>query len=240
MSVQDRIAKLEGLLARVRRNAAAPRGATAELIEDEVVSSAPMIAGEQVFKEEPRAVEPLDLETTPAPASSRRPRMPATMDEALAGAAAHMERPITRPPESGAEPATEAHIPQAPLRPTTEQLGQTVHLEEGPHADFELDEPLSDTGASASPLSEPSSLEQDLPSGAGTFDAGLAPPPEASAELERFPRRAPGSERGAEEPERVSRPEVQANVVDFEGAPRSSAPRSLLELVDASLSLSGE
>jgi hypothetical protein len=182
-----------------------------------------------------------------APASSRRPRMAASMDEALAGAAAHMEPPMTPPPESGPSPSTgvsELAIPQAPARPaslfpaveypTTEQLGQTVSLEEGPSADLELDEPLSETGEDGLDLGAPhegAHLEAELPAaGAGMFDMALPSPPEAREELERV-------RLGQVQADVVARPLISTNVVDFVSAGSQTRPGSFLELLDNSLSV---
>ncbi len=182
-----------------------------------------------------------------APASSRRPRIAASMDEALAGAAAHMEPPMTPPPESGPAPSagvSELAIPQAPARPasifpaveypTTEQLGQTVTLEEGPSADLELDEPLSETGDDGLDLSAPQEgahLEAELPAaGAGMYDLGLASPPEAREELERV-------RLGQVQADVVARPLISTNVVDFVSAGAQTRPGSFLELIDGSLSV---
>lgn len=308
MSVQSRIARLEGLLGRVQRNASRPRavGATAlpavaesapeaqapsfvrratppaplmDEVDDLLGAESPAApvaaeldspASEEIFiieepaPAEPVAVAPNELvfeepafeEERPsqrrpdfgglelveeAPASSRRSRVASTMDEALAGAAAQLEPPMTPPPESGPElSSAELRIPQAPPRPvsvlpTTEQLGQTVSLEEGPSADLELDEPLSETEEDlyAEAPAETTHLEAELPAAsAGMFDEGLASPPGAREELERV-------RLGEVQANVVARPVISTNVVDFVGASERHQPASFLALVDGSLSLGG-
>jgi hypothetical protein len=223
------------------------------LAEDELVieEPQPVLASDLTFEDEegtqPASERPgfEGLELEEPPASSRRPRVASSMDEALAGAAAHMEPPMTPPPESGPAPSTgaaELVIPQAPARPasifpaveypTTEQLGQTVTLEEGPSADFELDEPLSETGEDElGAPHEGAQLEAELPAaGAGTFEQGLASPPEAREELERV-------RLGQVQADVVARPIISTNVVDFVNAGSRTRPGSFLDLVDGSLSL---
>ncbi len=174
-----------------------------------------------------------------APASSRRPRVASTMDEALAGVAARMEAPLTPPPESGPEPSagpSELRIPQAPARPisvlpTTEQLGQTVTLEEGPAADFELDEPLSEAEEELAAAPEAAHLEAELPAASvGTFDQELASPPGAREELERV-------RLGEVQAQVVARPVISTNVVEFVNAGGERRVESFLALIDGSLSL---
>lgn len=222
-----------------------PPGAEPELVATAAKTPAPELTFDESFEEveTPSSVRPefggLDL-VEEAPASSRRPRVASTMDEALAGAAARMEAPLTPPPESGPEPSagpTELHIPQAPARPvsvlpTTEQLGQTVSLEEGPAADFELDEPLSETEEdllAGSP--EAAHLEAELPAAnVGTFEQGLASPPGAREELERV-------RLGEVQAQVVARPVISTNVVEFVNAGGERGAESFLALIDGSLSL---
>ncbi len=167
------------------------------------------------------------------PASSRRAHVATSMDEALAGAAAHLE------PPPASEPAPAVAAPAEPARPesvfpTTEQLGQTVALEEGSLEELELDEPLSEAeepelDMSMSPEAE--QLEADLPAaGGGAYDAALASPPEARQELERV-------RLGQVQADVVARPLISTNVVDFVNASSREHPGSFLELLDQSLSL---
>ena len=148
------------------------------------------------------------------PASSSRSKIAGTMDEALAQAAEHVEiqegREVplkTPPPESGPQAAMapmpapaapdldellEADIlPVAGVHaavPTTEQLGQTIDLEEarGPH--LELDHPA----AAAHVEAPPEELEVTLPGRqfGGGYQDDLMPPPEAREDLDAHLKRA--------------------------------------------------
>lgn len=177
----------------------------------------------------------------PAPESSRR--VAASMDEALAGVAERQEAPKTIPPESGPEPLTgvEAEFGQGRTEtefghgvqqgPTTEQLGQTIQLEEGPRAEFELDEPLAEPIEEVT--AETSTLEAELPSGAGIYDQELTPPPDAREELERV-------RLGEVRAQVVARPVISTNVVEFLQAQERPAAESFVGWVDASLGLGGD
>jgi hypothetical protein len=159
----------------------------------------------------PAAQSSLDDEP---PASSSRNRIAGTMDEALARAAEQMEiqegREVplkTPPPESGPQAAMAPlpagiHAPPAPdldelleadilpthssghAVPTTEQLGQTIDLEEarGPH--LELDHPAAAAPIAAEASSE--ELEVTLPQRefGGGYQDDLMPPPEARQDLD--------------------------------------------------------
>ncbi|NLE84815.1 MAG: hypothetical protein GX607_00310 [Myxococcales bacterium] len=279
----ETLTKLEGLLERVRRNAAAPRPQRRPVVattgvaspttsaeadeERRAVAPAPdmvegtrppgIFLGKEAAREEEGPIEEelsreeltddaqlleldepalegvqgLEEEAEEEPESSRR--VAASMDEALAGAADRLE-PKTIPPESGPEPVTEAELARRKDAagfdvPTTEQLGQTVPLEEGPHADFELDEPLNE------PLREraadASFLEAELPSGRA-YGEHLAPPPNAREELERV-------RLGEVRAEVVVRPLISTNVVEFIEAHRGERPTGFAAIVDESLSLGG-
>ena len=158
-----------------------------------------------------------DRQSDEPPASSSRHRVAGTMDEALARAAEQIEHedgrevPLkTPPPESGPQAAMALpvgiHAPLAPDieelleadilpvggvhadLPTTEQLGQTIELEEarGPH--LELDSALA-----AAPEHEQSheELEVTLPRRefGGGYQHDLMPPPEARQELDAHRQR---------------------------------------------------
>lgn len=170
-----------------------------------------------------------------APASSRR--VAASMDEALAGAADQLESPKTVPPESGPEPLGSGELelrqslPGQDLRvPTTEQLGQTVSLEEGAPADFELDEPLHEPPAVGG---EESQLEAELPSGGAGYREDLASPPGAREELERV-------RLGEVRAEVIARPIISTNVVEFIQAQSGQRPQSFAALLDEALSLGAD
>ena len=144
------------------------------------------------------------------PVSSSRSRIAGTMDEALARAAEQMEiqegREVplkTPPPESGPQAAM-APMPAPPAPdidelleadilpvsstsspasvPTTEQLGQTIDLEEARGPRLELDHPVAASAATA-PAEE---LEVTLPRRefGGGYQDDLMPPPEARQDLD--------------------------------------------------------
>ncbi|MEO7036511.1 MAG: hypothetical protein ABI548_21380 [Polyangiaceae bacterium] len=148
------------------------------------------------------------------PASSSRHKVAGTMDEALARAAEQIdfdegrEVPLkTPPPESGPQEAMPLpmgiHAPLAPdieelleadilpaggvyaAVPTTEQVGQTIDLEEarGPH--LELDSALSHPAPLHAELPH-EELEVTLPRRefGGGYQDDLMPPPEARQELD--------------------------------------------------------
>lgn len=199
-----------------------------ELLEDDIVEMSPTaVAVEAVVPEARPAADELDFEDEEdagagiaaaaeeePPVSSSRSKVPGTMDEALAHAAAQMEiqegREVplkTPPPESGPQAAM-APMPPSPAPdldelleadilpvagahaagPTTEQLGQTIDLEEarGPH--LELDHPV----AAAHEEVPPEELEVTLPGRqfGGGYQEDLMPPPEARDDLDAHMKRA--------------------------------------------------
>lgn len=176
-----------------------------------------------------------------APESHSSPRA-VSLERAFADS--EEEAPLTPPPQSGAELSAGPQFPPQE-RPTLEQLGETISLEEGPSRDFELDEPLTDPDSppSSAELEEPvapssrhsdlSSLEADLPASQSLGFDSLQAPPEARAELERIRL----GETGVLEAHVVSRPQLSTNVVDFVSVHRSFQPETFAELVDASLEL---
>jgi hypothetical protein len=145
------------------------------------------------------------------PVSSSRSKIAGTMDEALARAAEQMEiqegREVplkTPPPESGPQAAM-APMPAPPAPdidelleadilpvmgmsspasvPTTEQLGQTIDLEEARGPRLELDHPVAASAVAAAPTEE---LEVTLPQRefGGGYQDDLMPPPEARQDLD--------------------------------------------------------
>lgn len=152
------------------------------------------------------------------PASSKRARIPDTIDHAVAQAEREAvliddgrEVPLkTPPPESGPQeapaPAAALAAPPAPdfdqllddlpplshearrLGPSPEQLGETIDLEEAVGPTIELEPERPFTPAPL--VSE--ELEVTLPFGryAGNYDEALVPPPEAREELEEHRRRS--------------------------------------------------
>jgi hypothetical protein len=167
------------------------------------------------------------------PASSSRHRVAGTMDEALARAAQQIEHedgrevPLkTPPPESGPQAAVALpagiHAPLAPdieelleadilpvggvnaAQPTTEQLGQTIDLEEARGPQLELD----------SALAAPAPVHQELPNEelevtlprrefGGGYQHDLMPPPEARQDLDAHMQRT-GEEPIAPPPESLA------------------------------------
>lgn len=154
------------------------------------------------------------------PASSSRSRVPGTMDEALARAAEQIqieegrEVPLlTPPPESGPQAAMPLppgiQAPFAPdlddlleaeiarpggvhrAHPTSEQVGQTIELEEARGPSLELDHPAP---FNPEPLDEElptEELEVTLPGRVfvGGYQDDLMPPPEAREELDAHRQR---------------------------------------------------
>jgi hypothetical protein len=156
-------------------------------------------------------------ETEQPPASSQRSRVASTMDEALAAAAEHeSEREVplkTPPPESGPQEApmpmgfsapgapdvdallggeldipTRADALGTPAGPTTEQLGQTIDLEEARGPSLELAHQVAEEAPAAVPPVE--ELEVALPGRgiSGGYDDDLQPPPEATTTRRRQSR----------------------------------------------------
>ncbi|HYQ29745.1 MAG TPA: hypothetical protein VER04_21100 [Polyangiaceae bacterium] len=153
------------------------------------------------------------------PASSSRSKIAGTMDEALARAAEQIqleegrEIPLkTPPPESGPQAAVALpagmHAPLSPdieelleadivpsgvqaTAPTTEQLGQTIDLEDARGPSLELDQPAPfiPEGLQEDLVNE--ELEVTLPGRefAGVYQDDLMLPPEARQELEAHQQR---------------------------------------------------
>ena len=216
-----------------------------------------------------------DVEEEP-PSSSRR-AIASSMDEALADAAAREVPLQTPPPESGPQEAVTlprmAGLPQPDVDealpgaaeygqlaeglPTSAQLGNTVALEEGGPVEFEVEAP-AESGRKESTPAPSEDFEARLPQreAAGTYDSGLAPPPEAQSELEAHRERAAvAAEVAVEEeffgagqavaidttPEPVESfersPVRTSAVTSVTGAPPRFRPGSFLELRDDSLKL---
>lgn len=145
----------------------------------------------------------------------------------------------------------------AGVGPTPEQLGQTVELEDAAGPELELAE--HDVPSIPAPAAD-EDLELTIPgrNALGRYDDGIASAaPEAHAELDAPPRtseiiappEAPAeppsvpSEAAAAElagPEVVTRTTPLGSPETFSSVRESFRPRSFVELLDASLSLSGE
>jgi hypothetical protein len=144
--------------------------------------------------------------------------------------------------------------------PTPEQLGQTIDLEEARGPALELAESKQEAAPASKPIEE---LEVALPgreAGGGYHDQ-LQPPPEAQQELEAHRRRQeddvppppeslaklPSMQPATQAPEIVSagpevvtRPTPAGSPETFSSVRESFQPSSFVELLDASLGLSGE
>jgi hypothetical protein len=164
-------------------------------------------------------------------------------------------------------PTREAPAALAAPGPTPEQLGQTIDLEEGGTGpSLELAEHQHDAAVEAAPVEE---LEVALPGrdAVGGYDDSLRPPPEALSDLEAHRRRLeddippppeslatlPSVQPGAPEivpiqaapeapvgPEVIARPVSAGTPETFSSVRESFRPNSFVELLDASLSLSGD
>lgn len=193
----------------------------------------------------------IDVEE-PGPASGVDRVAASSMEQALASAVDHP--PITPPPASveqltpapplvAASPSASPRLSAspirpsgAPVRPTMEQLGETVALDEGPSREFELDRPASPGSsplASEAGLSSSHHLEEHLAPVGIVDHKNLTSPPEAREELERMRL----GQVATLEAEVVQRPQISTNVVDFVGAHQSFMPETFAELLDASLGL---
>jgi hypothetical protein len=270
----------EVTVAAIEAEAEAEPLAAEELSEDDLVEVTEATAAPA------DASTDIDFDDDEPPASSQR--VASSMDEALAAAAAQLdaEREVplkTPPPESGpqeAPPPAAIAAPAAPdvdallgqeldipthrahEGPTTEQLGQTIDLEEARGPALELAE--QQAAPSPAPLEE---LEVALPGrdAGGGYSDHLPPPPGALDELEAHRRRqeddiAPPPESLAQLPsiqpgppavdvvqaESAAGPEVMARPIPvgtpntFQALREPFAPSSFVQLLDASLSLSGE
>lgn len=222
----------------------------------------------------------LDFDEEEEPPASSRRAIASSMDEALADAAAREVPLKTPPPESGPQEAVivpkdtglpEPDLDEAPPGaadattlaeglPTSAQLGNTVTLEEGGAADFEVEAPAgAGLRESAPPPSEDFEIRLPQREAAGTYDSNLAPPPEAQSELDAHRERAVAAAAAqAEAAQPIATPEpvdalgdtlpdenetyersaVQHGpVTTVTGAPQRFRPGSFLELLDASLKL---
>lgn len=229
-----RVAKLETLLGRIQRRGAEPRLAPSPLelsvhgAEPAQETPAPALPVPELELDEPG-------ESVPPPADSNRqdsllPESLDALDEVVIDeeptSTPLMAEParLTQPPGSVAEPS------QLGVRtgPTLEQVGATVALDEGPTDGLELDEPLRDP---TQPSSHPGArLEAELPQAARQSVKSV------ESTMQDLQRLRLGESTPVEA--RVStRPVAATNVVDFVNAAKSFAPKSFLELLDASLNL---
>lgn len=230
-----RITKLEALLVRVHQRTEEPRSLGTTAAPSEEVATALV----EDLEEEPAPLAEIDDfdDVTDLPeVEFDEPDMPVsgpvsapepTMDDAMSAAA--YQPPVTPPPESGEE-LTRPQIPMS-SGPTMEQLGETIALEEGGPQTFELDEPtLDEPGLSEPPTSY---VEAEIPASVPTAHEDLTLPENAREELERV-------RLGESTPLQArvsSRPVLSTNVVDLVSSARDFAPKSFLDLLEASLKL---
>jgi hypothetical protein len=260
--LSTQIAKLEALLSRVQERAAVPRVQAPAAEEDAFVleASVPPPAAEKprmAMAVPPLAIPDLDepdfdvdvdvdveFEDEPVPESGQVSND--TMERAMQ--AADDAAPLTPPPESGEDIAR----PQIPRNagPTMEQLGQTISLDESGPQDFELDDPdfddndfdeereeatlqINRSDIDALKVQSTRSFEADISSLKKKRTEELRSPEESRAELERLTLGEPTPIEA-----RISkRPAVHAAAVELVSASRSFAPKTFVELLDASLSL---
>jgi hypothetical protein len=233
----------------------APDVATEDDIQVQVTSLRPDSDIDNLSWSEPPAPEPR------VPDSSRRARVAASLDEALADAADDSRIPIkTPPPESGRQPAEGVYAATLPTEagersvPTVEQLGDTLELGEPTSAELELDLRRSDHGTVKEALElelppRPSVLEppdeQRAPHRAPEESQVVLMPDEADTSVKSgvAPLRGDdtllsGSEHLLAAPEVTRRPSLApTDAVNVLSVTRTFTPQSFLELLDASLKL---
>jgi hypothetical protein len=234
-----------------------------ELSEDDLIDVTTMPPGPEPdgAEAEPLVATAAEPEEEEPPASSRRSRGPATLDEVMASASsAESEREIpvqTPPPESGPQealPATGLEAPRLPhvedleadlsgppsMGPTAEQLGETIELEAPRGPELEIDITVSEEEPDVPAPAE--ELEVTLPRASlqsGLYDVSLAAPPSIDVP-EREVHVAvtvPAVASNAESPERLARPALGATDVAEVRFGTRTAEKSFLELLDASLGL---
>ena len=207
-----------------------------------------------------------------APASSRR-AIAGSLDEALGAASAGDHRAVTPPPESGpvsvpaaaAAPSESDDIddllavdvrepavrPPVSTGPTMEQLGSTVEIDGADSADAELE---LEVPSELEVRADQDDLELEIPDGSstvGTYDASLAPPPTAAADLARMDAKYSSTPEapGGTQAEPAAASEADAHSVRRHSAPTGVSPAkfsttaepisvaSFSELLDRSIAL---
>lgn len=194
------------------------------------------------------------------PVSSSRSKVPATIDEALAGAAESEEDrevPVkTPPPESGPQaagpPPVGLEAPGVPdvdaleadmlggppsMGPTAEQLGETIELEAPRGPTLEIDVSMSDA-PEPEPERPPEELEVNLPR--GQMPSGLYDVPPVVPPAQATPAAPPVEERTSSappEPRPTARPELGAAEIARVVLGRPSASHTFLDVLDRSLKL---
>jgi hypothetical protein len=242
-----------------------------ELLDDEIVDITPEESAEEAAAELPPVAAgsgsmgiglEFEAEEEQPPSSSRRPREPQTMDEALARATESVdidvehEVPLKTPPpesgpqaamplppgleeplvptefDSGVHPAEQVKVDLSGAAPTNAQLGQTIELEEARGPALELDE----RAPSVAPPHR-DELEVSLPPPKPSEAPALVPAA-AAADLQPEPSAAAVGV----QPELTERPAITADVspAAFSRPAKPFTPTTFLELLDASLSLTAE
>jgi len=241
-----------------------------ELSEDDLIDVTTMPPGPDPdsAEAEPLVAMGAEPEAEPdeeqPPASSRRSRGPATLDEVMANASpAESEREIpvkTPPPESGPQealPPTGLEAPRLPdvedleadlsgppsMGPTAEQLGETIELDAPRGPELEIDITVSEEEPDVPAPAE--ELEVTLPRASlqsGLYDVSIAAPPsidvpEREVHVAVTVPAVASSPESPEGPERLARPALGATDVAEVRFGTRAAEKSFLELLDASLGL---
>jgi len=226
-----------------------------ELSEDDLieVTSVPPAPPSERALEASSGVAGGELEE--APASSRRSKVAESLDQAIANAAAQADDALvpihTPPPESGPQEAVlpaGIEAPRAPefgdldagldrpasLGPTTEQLGQTIDLDEaeGPTIEIEVRGMEPPEPPRERPVEE---LEVALPRAempSGTYDLEVSEPAQVPEVVPPPPPAAPHHTPQVTARPAVVEPEI-TQVVRVSG----KSPETFAELLDGSLGL---
>ena len=278
-----RIAQLEKLLSRVQRRAQEPRplpaaaspAALTQELESEVVDPAleNVNDSEELLILPESISEDLNVQTAPVSRAGLRAdalvaanagqrdafyEQPDIADAPETPSSDNLSEPqermtLSSAPQAGTDSSQSPDVPFISAVPTMEQLGETVSLEEGPAAEFELDAPHledeliqpQDVALDSFNISddEPTELTQEeltsdplaslSAAGGGNFDESLAAPLDAQKDLDRV---ILGEVENI--PASVSeRPVLSTNVVEFIDAAQEFAPKSFAELLESSLEL---
>jgi hypothetical protein len=230
---------LESLLGRVQLNAhASHRAAVPAPVPNVPVLSGPALAEQRpALSSASSARSSLELDEPGAALGSVAPESFndfSTKPESLSPPVGPFGGlPLPREPFSlDSEPPASAFPVEA--KPTLEQLGQTVSLEEGPRVQLEVDriQALARAAADVAPSSA-RALEAAIPSRPSATAFDLPAPPEAREELERY--RLGQTQQVVVDA--YARPTISTNVVDFVTAQREFQPTTFAELLESSLKL---
>lgn len=258
MSVQEKIAALEGLLVRIEANRTRPRVvAAAATFSTQVLEAPPeLIEAEDVELFDDEIVE-LVPESTPAAASesipaASAPRVlelklsaPPLASEAAAGSSAELEADLTQPepapveaPISGETPSQAGrHTESESLETDFSDVGSSMGVGEAVPVDAE------EAPASSKRSKLPASMSEALAEAAKTREIPLkTPPPESGPQAAtpqvQMPPQARLPSLLSEEPEEaVKRSLSEVQVVRLVSEARAFRPQTFVELLDATLRL---